>query len=198
MHLLTGRLMGRRGWGALLLASSLLAVLCVGWALLMRTVSLEEGPLAPHFNPGYWYRTGGTMRPGDVYAYAGPTVENRTDEPAVLDAAEVVGLPGSVRITRIATLFPPTFSNGPFPFTGVNERFRTATFRPLPGTVVAPGTRLNPGVQEIVFFVSPSVPGLYVTSGVWVSYHLGSDHFRYFEPARWALCVLPAECPDWA
>jgi hypothetical protein len=138
------------------------------------------------------------MRPGDIYAYAGPTVENPTNEPAVLDSAEAVGLPSSVRVTRIATLFPPLFSNGSFPFTGVNQRFRTARFRPLPGTVVPPGKPQAPGLQEIVFFLSPSVPGVYVTSGVWVSYHIGPKRYRYFEPARWALCVRPAKCPAWA
>jgi hypothetical protein len=138
------------------------------------------------------------MSPGDIYAYAGPTVENRTSEPAVLDSAEAVGLPASVRVTRIATLFPPRFSNGPFPFKGVNERFRTATFRPLPGTVVPAGTPQSPGLQEIVFFLYPSVPGVFQTSGVWVSYHIGARRYRYFEPARWALCVLPAKCPSWA
>ena len=138
------------------------------------------------------------MSPGDIYAYAGPTVQNRTNDAAVLDAAEAEGMPGSVRVTRIATLFPPLFSNGLFPFTGVNERFRSATFRELPGTVVPPGTKESPGVQEIVFFLTPSVPGVYVTTGVWVSYHIGNEHYRYFEPARWALCVRPAKCPPWA
>jgi hypothetical protein len=192
LHLLSRR----RGW---VVSVALLAVLCAVAVLLIGSDESETGgPLAPHFEPGYWYRIGGRMSPGDIYAYAGPTVENRTIEPAVLDSAEAAGLPASVRITRVTTLFPPRFSNGPYPFTGVNERFRSATFRALPGTVVPPGTPENPGVQEIVFFLSPSVPGVYVTSGVWVSYHIGAEHYRYFEPARWALCVRPATCPAWA
>jgi hypothetical protein len=191
LHLLKSRL----AWGTALL---LLIALCVAGALLIKSEPSAGGPLAPHFDAGYWYRTGGRMNPGDIYAYAGPTVENRTTQPAVLDSAEAAGLPSSVRVTRIATLVPPLFSNGRFPFTGVNERFRTAAFRPLPGTVVPPGTQESPGFQEIVFFLSASVPGVYVTSGVCVSYHIGAKHYRYFEPARWALCVRPAKCPPWA
>ncbi len=156
------------------------------------------GPLDPHVPADKWFRIGGTMSPGQIYAYAGPTPLNRTDNPAVLDSVQVQGLPDGVRIVRVATLYPPAFSNGPFPFVGPNRQFVTADFRPLPGTVIPGRTRDGPGVQEIVFFLSPSVSGVYVTAGVWVSYHIGSEHFRYFEPVQWALCVLPADCPEWA
>jgi hypothetical protein len=138
------------------------------------------------------------MTPGQIYAYAGPAPENRTETAAVLDSVQVLGLPASVRIVRVATLYPPALSNGPFPFVGPNRRFATADFQPLAGAVIPSGTDERPGTKEIVFFLSPSVPGVYLTGGVWVSYHIGAEHFRYFEPDQWALCVLPVSCPEWA
>jgi hypothetical protein len=137
------------------------------------------------------------MNPGDVFAYAGPTLTNRTDQPAVIDEVVAMGLPASVRVVRETTLFPPSFSNGPYPFTGVNARFRDAAFEPLVGSIVPAGTSQSPGLREIVFFVTPTEPGVYLTQGLWISYHVGAEHYRYFEPSQWGLCALPATCPAW-
>ena len=195
MHLLRARL------GVIAAIAFLIVAAWIGATVVVHgrpDPALATGPLDPHVPAGRWFRIGGTMKPGDVYAYAGPSPLNRTGRAAVLDSVEVQGLPIGVKIVRVATLYPPSFSNGPFPFTGVNRQFATANFQALAGTVIPAGTDQEPGTQEIVFFLSPSVPGVYLTSGVWVSYHVDSQHFRYFEPIQWAMCVLPAICPEWA
>ena len=192
MHLLKVRL------GVIAAIGFLIVAAWIGGAAVIRDRSdptPRTGPLDPHVPVGAWSRTGGTMRPGQVYAYAGPAPENTKGTPAVLDSVQVQGLPASVKIVRVATLFPPVFSNGPFPFVGPNRQFRNADFQPLAGAVIPAGTQSEPGTKEIVFFVSPSVPGVYLTSGVWVAYHIGAESFRYFEPVQWAMCVLPATCP---
>lgn len=201
MHFLRTKLWLKTKLGVLSAIPFLVAVAWIGSVVVIhgRSDSLQvTGPLDPHVPSGAWIRVGGTMRQGQVYAYAGPAPLNHTDTPAVLDSVQVMGLPETVRIVRVATLYPPSFSNGPVPFVGPNRQFRAADFRPLAGTVIPAGTDKDPGTKEIVFFLSPSVPGVYVTGGVWVSYHNGSQRFRYFEPDQWALCVLPANCPDWA
>jgi hypothetical protein len=195
LHVLRARL------GVITAIAFLIVSAWIGAAVVVRDrtdTTPMTGPLDPHIPADKWFRTGGTMSPGQVYAYAGPSPLNATSRPAVLDSVQVQGLPESVKIVRVATLYPPAFSNGPFPFVGPNRQFRTAHFQPLRGTVIPPGTVRDPGTQEIVFFLSPSVPGVYVTAGVWVSYHIGSEAFRYFEPVQWALCVLPVSCPEWA
>ena len=148
------------------------------------------------------------MRPGQLYAYQGPIVENKTGSQAVIDRAVPVGVPGQVRVVKILTQllsnkknphapgWYPAFSNGPYPFsTGLqdNRIFALLPFPPLHETVVPPGRNV-----EIVFVLAAARPGVYLTKGVWVYYHISSSHYRYFEHAQWALCVRPAKCPSWA
>lgn len=168
---------------------------------------LPPGPLATHFAPGTWYRVGGTMKPGQEYAYSGPTVENKTGAEAVIDRAVPVGVPPQVRVVRILTQllsnenpsapgWYPGFGNGPYPFsTGprVNHIFASIPFPPLDESPVLPGRAV-----ELVFVLAASHPGVYLSTGVWVYYHISSSKYRYFEPAEFALCVLPAKCPSWA
>ena len=216
---------GRRSTiSALIIAAALILVAVIAVIYVARP-SLSSGPLATHFPPGAWYRVGGTMRPGEMYAYAGPVVENKTGSQAVIDRAVPVGIPGQVRVVKILTQllsnkkpphapgkylwrhladtksphapgWYPAFGSGPFPFsTGLqdNRIFALLPFPPLHETVVPPGRNV-----EIAFVLAAARPGVYLTKGVWVYYHISSSQYRYFEPAQWALCVLPAKCPSWA
>jgi hypothetical protein len=199
---------GRRSTISGLIIAAALILVAVLTGIYVTRPSSSSGPLATHFSPGAFYRIGGTMRPGQMYAYQGPIVENKTGSHAVIDRAVPVGVPGHVRVVKILTQllsnkkslhapgWYPGFSNGPYPFsTGLrnNRIFASLPFPPLHETVVPPGRNV-----EIVFVLAAARPGVYLTKGVWVYYHISSSQYRYFEPAQWALCVLPAKCPSWA
>jgi len=161
---------------------------------------LAPGPLASHFGPGAWYRIGGITRPGQTYAYQGPYVENKTKADAVIDRAVAVGVPRQVHVVKLLTLALPSkrysaFGGSPYPFSKgpASKFFASVSFPPLHETVVPPGRTI-----ELVFVLAASRSGVYLTKGVWVYYHISSSKYRYFEPAEFALCVLPAKCPSWA
>ncbi len=192
MHILS-----RRKLVVGLVALVLVLVLGAGASLLFRSTETAAGPLNPHYRPGHWYRIGGRMLPGSLYAFQAAFVENHTNVRAVLVKIVPVGLPAGVRLVKtFVMLHGPYLGSESYPLT--NPVLRNIPTRPLAGTVVPPGTTKKPGIVEIVAVVTPAHSGVFLTRGVRVYYRVAGTEYSYFEPAQWALCVQPARCPGWA
>ncbi len=132
---------------------------------------------------------GDSIEPGTAVSWI-VDVANDADQPAVIDAYDLVGASAGLRVLGAAGIYyEPGLSLGQL--APVTEQTRLAVAaRPLIGWSFRPTTSTNAiARQSLVFVVEADTPGDYSLNSIILHYHIGGQSFQTQLAASLELCV---------